>query len=411
MTSVRQLEDLVRPAQPLTSSAPVERVYANNARREAPRARQAAWAVLLLAVFCVAMEVTCRLDDRIAYGVPLSSRVRSLDDLLTFDADGWHGRPNARYRKWSMNELGMRGPSASAQKEAGSLRVVVVGASEAFGLYESPHREFPRQMEDSLNASLVRGRCPGVRHFEVLNAALAGMSLPTIQHDVLTRIRRLRPDFILYYPTPTQYLDAEPPHTSPPPTVRDLSADAMLRPRIVARLRDQVKLLMPAVVQDYIRRRLLRAELSDRPAGWRFTSLPQDRMDLFERDVRTLVGDIREVGAVPVLATHANAFGSSIDQTTLTSWERFYPRASGSVILQFEKRSRDMLRRVATDSSVAIVDVAAQLDAASAGSFSDFAHFTDLGSSRVANAMRNVILDANSSDGFCDSPVAVAPRE
>src|SRR5689334_9303941 len=70
--------------------------------------RRCGWAVILLAVFSLVAELATRLDDRIRFGVPLLSRVRSSDDLLVHDRDGWHGRPDARYRKWSMDSLGLR---------------------------------------------------------------------------------------------------------------------------------------------------------------------------------------------------------------------------------------------------------------------------------------------------------------
>src|SRR5438045_9465626 len=108
-----------------------------------------------------------------------------------------HGRPNARYEKFVLNHLGLRGPETTEQKRAGSFRVVTVGASETFGLYESPGREYPRQLEDTLNAHLKRlpSACEQSRA-QVLNAAMPGMSLTTIEQDVRLRISSLRPDFV-----------------------------------------------------------------------------------------------------------------------------------------------------------------------------------------------------------------------
>jgi hypothetical protein len=415
MTSVRDVTSEVQPSPTVARPAPAPSI----GNRGEPRAslqlvRRCAWALVLLAVFCVAAEIATRLDDRITYGVPLLSRARSIEDLLVHDRDQWHGRPNVRYRKWSMNALGMRGPSASVAKPAGTVRVVVVGASEAFGLYESPEKEFSRQLEDSLNAAAAREGCPGVR-FEVLNAALPGMSLPTIDHDVRARIRRLHPDLIFYYPTPTQYLNSESPRvpsTTPGDTIEsELPASAALRPRFADRLRDQAKMLLPGIVQHYLRRRMLRAELRDQPEGWRFTTVPADRMDAFERDLRTLIGDIRKVGAVPLVATHANAFAHGRDSNLLTSWERFYPRATGDVILQFEARSRGMVRAVAADSSVAVADLATRFDRVTDASFSDFAHFTDLGSAHVAAVLQDAVLNATSRYESCGTSRHTVMRE
>ena len=148
-------------------------------------------------LMAVVLELTCRAEDWVMYRMPFWSRYSSLDQLVIRDGVGMHGRPNAQYEKWIMNALGMRGPAAQVMPPPGTHRIITVGASETFGLYESPGREYPRQLQDSLNAVLGRGECsatPGPR-FEVLNGAFAGMGLPTIAQDLRSRLARLKPEF------------------------------------------------------------------------------------------------------------------------------------------------------------------------------------------------------------------------
>jgi hypothetical protein len=362
----------------------------------------------LLGLFVFTLEMTCRIEDWIRFRTPILSPIASQVGLLVRDQDGIHGRPNARFQKWMLNALGTRGPEASLKKAPGTVRIVVVGASETFGLYESSGREFPRQLEDTLNRRLATRQCraPRPSRFEVLNAAVPGMSLPTIEQDVRNRVRRFGADVIVLYPTPAQYLDDDPPRAARPDSsaaAGELSPLQAARPRIVTRVRNQVKAILPEVVKTWMRRRETAAYVRSRPAEWRFAAVPADRLAQYRGDLRTLIGTIRSTGAVPVLSTHANAFmqrGFS-DKHLLWAWERFYPRATGSVIVAFDSVARPVTLGVASDSGVLAVDVAQRLSERTGAMFSDFSHFTDYGAGLVAGALAPALLAASGARDVC----------
>jgi hypothetical protein len=231
--------------------------------------------------------------------------------------------------------------------------------------------------------------------FEVLNASLPGMSLPTIEQDLRHRVRSLGPDIVLVYPSPSFYVDRNPPHPSTgdhPPG--DLPASNALRPRFVARLSGSLKSLIPGPVMRWLRQRDIDNVVDPEPEGWRFTAIPEERLRLFDSDLRTMIGTIREIGAVPVLATHANAFmhRAAVDDDLALAWVRFYPRATAQTLIGFDSAARDVTLQVARDSGVVAVDVAAALARSSGHVFSDFVHFTDLGASHVATALREPML-------------------
>lgn len=342
-----------------------------------------AMAVGALGVAAVSFEVTSRLEDRIRFGTPLTSPYRSQADLAVRDAQGMHGRANARFQKWSLNDLGMRGPAATRRPAPGVRRVITCGASETFGLYESPGAEYPRQLADSLGAA-----------FDVLNAAFPGMSLPTITQDVRLRLAALAPSVIVLYPTPVQYLAAERPTAAPPDSTGRsamVPASWAWTPRALDRVRDQVKGMLPSPVATALRRRDIAAERA-RMGAAPFTAVPADRLAAFEHDLRDFVGTVRAAGATPVLTTHANAFGGGAgDAALLTTWERQYPRAEGATILAFEDAAAGVVRRVAADSAVALVDLRAELAGSGRAVFADYAHFTDAGSARVAGALARAL--------------------
>jgi hypothetical protein len=343
--------------------------------------RLAGGAVLLLLVLLTA-EVAVRAEEWIRWRTPFTSRVQAATDLAVRDASGVHPLPGGSFRKWRFNSVGTRGD----EPIAGRPRLIVTGASESFGLYESPDREYPRQLGDSLAAV----GCVA----DVLNAAFPGMSLPTVEQDLRLRLAALTPTAILYYPTPPQYLDADglptparPDSTGPHP-VRELR----MRSRFHDRAFNQLKAMLPPVA-DWLRRREITALKAAIPADSLFTSVPEPRLRAFEADLRRLVGTTRGLGATPVLATHANAFGGPqpLGPATLRAWERFYPRADGATLLSFERAANGVIRTVAADSNVALVDAAATFETLPAAAhFADFSHFTDGGAAQMAKVMMPV---------------------
>ena len=364
--------------------------------------------VAFLAIFGVSFEMTARIQDWVRFRMPIFSTVTAEEDLMVRDALGAHGRPNAQYRKWILDSLGLRGAEVPVAKPSGSVRVIVAGASETFGLYESPGKEYARQLEDTLNARLRAGACPGRTplRFEVLNAAFPGMTLPTVSQDVRVRLARLHPDIVIVYPSPAQYLDVRAPAAATPDRTgrsHELPRANMLHPRALDALRDEMKSLMPGPLLSWLRRRSVEAALRQHPAGWRYASVPEARLARFDHDLRDFVGSARTIGAEPVLATHGTAFSRPrVDSAALIqAWERFAPRATGDVIIAFDDTARVATMRAAADSSVLVSDVATALARAPGDNFADFVHFTDRGAGIVANTLAPAILQAAGRRAEC----------
>ena len=355
---------------------------------------------LLLALFGVTAELACRIEDRIRFGTPILSRYRSVADLFVRDADGMHGRPNAGYQQWKLNNLGLRGPDVSIAKPAGTIRVITAGASETFGMLESTGREYPRQLQDSLNA--LGRACPVEGPvFEVLNAGLPGMTLPTIEQHTRARLQELGPDVMVVYPSPVQYLDEFLPRAARPdstPGSRTPPVSQALHPRFAQRMRTQLKALLPEFVATYLRKRHIDdyRRSHGREAG--FAGIPPERMSAYEGDLRKMIGTIRTTGAVPVVVTHANALmrpGADAEHQ-LVAWEKFYPLAAGRTIVAFDSAARGVTLDVAADSMATSVDLAAILTAGPTdGLFTDFTHFSDEGAGRAAGSIAPAVFTAS----------------
>jgi hypothetical protein len=277
--------------------------------------------------------------------------------------------------------------------------VVVEGASESFGLYESSGREYPRQLEDSLRAALQRRCAPeSPPLIEVVNAALPGMSLPTMQSHLRQVIAPLQPDVVVLYPSPAFYMDAAPPSATRPVAGphRELSWRKAAQPRFLGRIRDQFKGVLPEVLLTWLRKSWVEREIRRHPPAWHFGSVPPARLSQWETDLRNAVGAARGVGAQVVLLGHANATmrPGFADQNLLTAWERMFPNTTGPALAHFHELAVEATRSIARDSGATFVDLPAAFRGHWEGSFADFVHFTDSGAAIVAGALAPAVLEA-----------------
>lgn len=348
--------------------------------------RRAVAGVCLGLLVVMAAELTIRVEDWVRYRTPLGRSLRDQSELSVLDATGRHPAPGRSFGKWRINSVGTRGPELDPAK-AGS-RVLILGASETFGLYESPDREYPRQLADSLTHS----GCSA----DVLNAGFIGMSLPTVEQDLRLRLRGLTPRVVVYYPTPPQYAEDLPVAVTPDSSGKVSGAVPSWYLRSTARVYNQLKTMIPAF-SDVLRRRDIAAKRAGQPDDWVYRVIPRDHLEAFDADLRRLVGTIRSIGATPVLATHANGFLGSppLSDAMLRAWERFYPRATGEALLAFDAVTTERTRRVAADSNVALVDAwQAFHEVGAPASFADFSHFTDRGAARMAGLLRPAVTEA-----------------
>jgi hypothetical protein len=299
----------------------------------------------------------------------------------------------------------------SPDKPKGTLRIVAMGASEARGFLESPGMDFPSQLAQRLRAHLQSPQCANgdIRRVELLNAALAGMSLQTQRQEVLIRLGRLGADLVVIYPSPAQYFTPLSSHDPAQAAVMSFVSGAelpfanTLQSRVWPRLRDQAKSLTPGFVKRWLWRRHIALVASAQAPDWRFTVVPQDRLAMFEADLRALLVAVRQVGSVPVLGTHANAFmrPGAHDPDKLAQWEHFYARATAETLVAFHAAARSVMIRVAKDMDVTVVDVAGWLATGHGELFTDAVHFTDRGAGIAAEAFAVGILDLLLPQGPC----------
>lgn len=349
--------------------------------------RRVGYGVAVLALFLLAGELTARLDDWLQGDTPLGANPDRDRDLTIVEGGLTRGRPHGRFRKWGLNEFGFRGPEIRAEPEPGRPRVMVLGASETFGLYEDEGKEYPAQL-----AALVQG--DGI---EVVNAALAGISLPTMTRYWDAWASRFRPAVVLIYPSPMLYLDDLPPGQSSgpgpeeekslPERVRDAS-------RLLTRLQDLAR-TAPRWLRKWREDHVIARRMEGRPDDWYFREVPPDRLKRFAADLGVLADAVAAWGARTVLVTHAcraRVPPTADDLEAAQAMRMFFVRPTAEVILDFERAANDEIRRLGSCRCLAVVDA----DAALSGHpewFADLVHFTDAGSAEMARLLAAQLRD------------------
>lgn len=145
--------------------------------------------------FTLTIEFCARTDDAIRFGAPFLKSYTE-DCLRTKDVQGLYVNvPNARFEKWQHNSLGFRGPEISWNKPPGLTRVVCLGTSETYGLYESVNKEWPAQLRSILPNS----------KYQVINASVVGMGMINFKSYIMKYVLPLSPDIIICSISPFFY--------------------------------------------------------------------------------------------------------------------------------------------------------------------------------------------------------------
>jgi hypothetical protein len=326
--------------------------------------------LIAISLFVMVLEICARLDDYISYRAPILDTYSSAS-LYENDQFGKRGRPFAQYRKWQLNELGYRGPRIDKDR----IPIVIFGASETFGLYESEGKEYPRQLERELNT------CTGKPIYQVINVAYPGQTLSTATRRVPEIVARIHPMMALIYASPTFYIDFPLRRSSALPVQAEkLPAFEF---RIGERLQNVAKSLLPEYVQTGIRSWQIQRSIGSKSPMER---LPQEALNYLAEDLTEMVITLRAYCVEPALVTHATIFGAvsrSPNRAMLVAWRKFYPTLQEDGFLDLEMRANRTIREVAVQQQVALVDIAGELPG-DRKYFADFVHFTDAGAALMA---------------------------
>jgi lysophospholipase L1-like esterase len=342
-------------------------------------------------LFGICLEIAARIDDRLTFEAPLWGPY-SEDILFTSDEEGIRRNvPGGRFEKWTINSLGFRGAELTRDKPRGTRRLVCLGQSETFGLWESEGGEWPSRL-----ARLVKAKYPQV---EVINASVVGMGRNSRQPYIQKYVLPIQPDLVVLYmngladgTSPDQPMSSRR-ATSAPKTVPNS--------RILPKLKRLFHSILPRDLDtaaqtwavDRRVRKLERTKLRGRA--------PRDALQLenvrrFENHVRTVVQYLRENGVMPILATYptlVNETNAAQYHLIIGRTREYYADFSEKGLFDIVSKTNGAVRRVAAELRVPLVDVASTMPK-NTDFLEDQVHYSDRGAEFVAESVFGVVEQA-----------------
>ncbi len=347
-------------------------------------------AVSFVLAFLFALELSTRIDQAIGFDVPLLG-IYSYDHVLfEHDEYGVRGRPHARYEKWALNGLGLRGPEAEAKPTPGRMRVVALGASETFGLFESEGHEWPRVLERELIAS--------GRQAEVLNGALAGMTVGAQLRHFRHRLLPLSPDIVVWVVHHAAFADLDPQridalaYASPPPP-EPAGWKAYLLPRSIQKAREALLPRLPRGLTEGIETARIRSWTARLRAemGARFGSIDQLRASEiggFDHFLETLVREANAAGARVIVALPPRR----LDEKSLRIQIANFPYVTENWLTESFAVFAEHAAAQAASGDLRVADLRDLFSDDASAMMNDMVHFTDAGAARFGRAIAPCVV-------------------
>lgn len=302
--------------------------------------------------------------------------------LFEHDEYGIRGRSGGVYEKWRLNELGLRGPEVDRIPSDERMRIVTLGASETFGLYESADAEWPRALERELNGQGVVS--------EVLNGAIAGMTPGAQLRHLRHRLIPLAPDVVIWVVHYAAFagldparLDAMVERRPEPPDPPGLVA--RLKPRIVRRLRDGMLPKLPPRIRDFIEVTRVRTQLARLRSrvGDEFGSLAavsEDERAAFDNFLSFLQREIHEADASLLVVLPPRR----LDEKSLNLQYLSFPYVARSWLDEAIDVFAESALEASVDEATSLIDLRGIFGSEVNEFMVDAVHFNDAGALTIA---------------------------
>jgi len=349
------------------------------------------------------MELCARIDDSLKYGAPFWGGYDS-DRLRGKDQGGFAcNLPNARFEKWQHNSLGFRGPDLTQEKKPGMARVVCLGSSESYGLYESPGKEWPAQL---------RALLPDAK-YEIINASMVGLNLPSFDAYLKQHVFPLKPDLVVLVVNPLFYVTglerAAHAKKAPPlqpaqnrqkqaPSLKEkILSNSRIYPKLKQAAKQAVTGNFPDTFKKYetesAQRKILEIEHAALKGRKPLDAVPESYLESYRRDLERTVELIRSQNADVILTSYPALI--SRDNQSLYSGifldnRRFCIELSVMGIADTFDRFNRVTAEVSKEKGTLFVD-AHRLLPKSTDYFGDNVHYTDKGASCFAENVSKML--------------------
>jgi hypothetical protein len=355
-----------------------------------------------LVIALATLEVASRVDDAIRYNAPLMGEYSS-EILFTYDDESIrHNVPLAQYEKWRNNSLGFRGPEISTAKPSGKMRIICMGTSETYGLYESENGEWPAQLRASLRE---------YSRAEIVNGATVGIRFEDYVHYLQKYVFKYQPDLVIVFINPIAYSrnrirslsDADPgaggiksrSRSSPRSGIEVLGTS-----RLIPKLTQLVKQNTPQVFLRSckiwsLRREVERAEESHLRGRHPIEEVPDDVVVAFQEDVANFADEVAKNGIRCIFCTYP----SLITEDNLQRYLEIFledrvalPEFSFNWMIDAGRQLNGVLRKLAASGKISVLDCDMAVPKTTSY-FADNSHYTDDGAARVAACVHSFLIE------------------
>jgi hypothetical protein len=347
--------------------------------------------ILSILIFFITMEICARVDDKIKYNAPFMGQYDS-SRLRAYDADGIrYNVPNSRYEKWIINELGFRGPVFPLKKPANVKRIVCLGASETFGLYETPGNEWPESLRKILDVD---------HRFQVINASVVGLTLGGYKKYIDKHILRISPDILVLYINPFDYCLSNEKSAKKQEIIEAKPRQKGLEyffkryvgsPRVSTKFKQAIKEVVPLNIlkkyQNYSMQKQVN-QLEKRKLGQQRPSdyVKQENLDRFENDLIVLIEYLKNKGITVITSSYPTLISTdNLDEykEIFLDARRYTILLSLNGMIDASDRFNYIVEKVANKSDAIFIDNNKYVPK-TIRYFGDNVHYTDEGANIIA---------------------------
>lgn len=357
--------------------------------------------VILASLLCfsVALEVAARIDDKINYDAPLLE-LYSPHHLKRKDKNNIsYNVPNSHFEKWKINSSGFRGPEI-LPSEAGKLRIVCMGTSETYGIYESPEHEWPAQFRKILENN---------HNFEIINASVVGLALDKFIPYIDKYVMPTKPDIFILVLNPFRYgfnnkdLQQDNAEQRQKARKNGFSPKKILKVvleniRVLRKIKLVVKNILPESVIEKKRLWMLNRQIKNLKKNRlknneQIDIIPQESIATFRDDVEQLIDFLSEKGIDVILCSYPSLISKeNIDKhkTTFLDHQRFYIGLSIKGILDAAEKFNAEIIKIAEKNKLDCLDINTLIPKTKIF-FADNVHYTDKGADIFAKSINEFV--------------------
>lgn len=353
---------------------------------------------MIVFVFGLSLELCARIDDWIKYDAPFFLKYTN-DRLRSYDEDGLrYNVPNARFEKWQNNSFGFRGQDFDIEKPRGVTRIFCMGASETYGLFESPDKEWPAQLSDQLKP---------YSSLQVINAATVGLRRDYILKYLDKYVYKFDPDIIIFLISPS-FIDRQN-KSNPIKKNNNLSSrEANISPftlssmisniRIIPKIWQMIKKFIPKSLLekyqhwdrskkiDFLEKKYLNGENP-------LDSIPFEYQKKYKADIDNIISTVNSKGIKVILCTYPYLMTKDnidIHQLIFMEGRRFNIKLSYAGMIDASKVANDIVKKIADERNTGFIDCNKAIPK-NLVCFGDNVHLTNEGSKILANMLANYI--------------------